>query len=134
MALQYPVRDFELCKETNLLICSETKEILHNENGHAVLTERGNKAWIQNGKFHRADGPAVECIDFKGQEHCSIKFWYEGKWLPFEKWCIVANAPDELICMLKLKYDKVMLGQGVDFNEDGNIYVDDKKVEEELSK
>ena len=29
----------------------------------------GTKHWILNGKFHRVDGPAIECVN-------GIKFWY----------------------------------------------------------
>ncbi len=31
----------------------------HRENGPAVITNSGDKAWFINGKLHREDGPAV---------------------------------------------------------------------------
>ena len=35
-------------------------EILHREDGPAVVHANGYKAWFINGKRHREDGPAVE--------------------------------------------------------------------------
>ena len=33
------------------------------------VRENGDKSWYLNGKFHREDGPAVECA-------CGSRFWY----------------------------------------------------------
>jgi hypothetical protein len=43
-------------------------EILHREDGPAVIYKDGRKEWYMNGKLHRVGGPAVET------EHGG-KFW-----------------------------------------------------------
>ena len=41
----------------------------HRADGPAVVWADGNKEWWLNGKCHRVDGPAVECAD-------GTKNWY----------------------------------------------------------
>ena len=43
--------------------------ICHREDGPAVETLRGSKAWCVDGKFHREDGPAIEFST-------GVKAWY----------------------------------------------------------
>jgi len=44
---------------------------LHRTDGPAIEYAYGDKAWYQNGKLHRTDGPAVEYSD-------GGKAWYLG--------------------------------------------------------
>ena len=43
--------------------------ILHRENGPAVVYVNGDTGWFKNGNLHREDGPAVEYTN-------GAKFWY----------------------------------------------------------
>ena len=36
-----------------------------------IIYSNGTKAWYQNGKFHREDGPAIEYADGR-------KYWYQN--------------------------------------------------------
>jgi hypothetical protein len=51
----------------------EGTNILHNENGPAILSTNGNKEWLINGRLHRVDGPAVEHTN--GFE----EYWIHGR-------------------------------------------------------
>jgi hypothetical protein len=44
-------------------------EILHREDGPAIVYANGSKSWYINGKCHREDGPAVEYTN-------GYKAWY----------------------------------------------------------
>ena len=44
----------------------------HREDGPAVECVNGDKAWYLNGKFHREDGPAIEFAD------CTKEWWLNG--------------------------------------------------------
>jgi hypothetical protein len=48
------------------------KDLLHREDGPAVIDFDGHKAWYFEGKKHRIDGPAV--IYPNGDEY----WWFEG--------------------------------------------------------
>jgi len=51
----------------------------HREDGPAIESSNGSKAWYLNGKRHREDGPAAEYAD-------GSKFWYlNGKQLTEEE-------------------------------------------------
>ncbi len=41
------------------IIFVNNKNLLHREDGPAIINSDGNKTWYQNGKFHREDGPTV---------------------------------------------------------------------------
>jgi hypothetical protein len=41
----------------------------HREDGPAIECADGRKYWYLNGRFHREDGPAIECAD-------GTKYWY----------------------------------------------------------
>jgi hypothetical protein len=48
-------------------------DVLHREDGPAVVWTRGNKAWYKEGKYHREGGPAIEYSD-------GAEAWYiDGK-------------------------------------------------------
>ena len=44
---------------------------MNYETYEVKVYKNGNKAWYQNGKFHRLDGPAVEFAN-------GSKFWYQN--------------------------------------------------------
>lgn len=46
---------------------------LHNDDGPAIITPQGYKAWYKHGDRHRVDGPAV--ID---PHDGSKEWWFEG--------------------------------------------------------
>ena len=52
---------------------------LHREDGPAVECVNGSKAWYINGKLHRADGPAIEYSDGR------IEWWINDKFKRSEK-------------------------------------------------
>ena len=45
------------------------EDLLHREDGPAVVYANGHKHWYMNGNLHRADGPAIEYAD-------GCKSWY----------------------------------------------------------
>lgn len=48
-------------------------DIIHNDNGPAIILANGTQSWCQHGKVHREDGPAVDyCDDDKA-------WYYNGK-------------------------------------------------------
>lgn len=54
-------------------------DILHREDGPAVIWKDGSKEWRINGKLHREDGPAIEFADG------STLWWLNGEKVPEEK-------------------------------------------------
>jgi hypothetical protein len=36
-------------------------ELLHREDGPAIVQVNGTRIWYQNDQRHRLDGPAIEC-------------------------------------------------------------------------
>jgi hypothetical protein len=64
-------------------------QILHREDGPALISISGTKEWWINGKIHRDDGPAKEYRTGKkewylnGQYFDSKEFWFEA--LPEDK-------------------------------------------------
>ena len=56
------------------------KDLLHNENGPAVVFKNGTKIWQQNDLLHRLDGPAV--IWSNGDK----EWWIKGKQLTEEEY------------------------------------------------
>lgn len=40
---------------------SNNQDLLHREDGPAIIWPSGRKDWFVNGKRHREDGPAIEC-------------------------------------------------------------------------
>jgi len=55
-------------------LIQEYKKFLHREDGPASISKRYCKIWAINGKFHRMDGPAVEC-KYMGY----LQYWVNGK-------------------------------------------------------
>ena len=49
----------------------EGTDIVHREDGPAIIDSSGNEFWLINGKLHREDGPAV--VFAKG-----VKWWYKN--------------------------------------------------------
>ena len=45
--------------------------IFHRNDGPAIEYKNGNKFWYQNGKLHRMDAPAIEYADGE-------KFWFQN--------------------------------------------------------
>ena len=48
-------------------------ELLHREDGPAVIYKSGTKFWYQNGEHHRVDGPAIE------HENGNREWWVNGE-------------------------------------------------------
>ena len=62
----------------------------HREDGPAIECADGTKYWYLNGKYHREDGPAVEYAD-------GTKYWYlNGKCLTQEEHQSATNPAKEL--------------------------------------
>lgn len=96
--------------------------VLHNEDGPAVIGSNGDKIWYINGKLHRDDGPAVIYSDGdkvwynKGNRHREdgpavidsdgTKKWYiNDKKYSFKDYCKELNLDKEQILKLTLKYN-----------------------------
>ena len=73
--------------------------ILHREDGPAIITANNNKYWFLNGQRHRTDGPASEYVS-------GTKHWYlNGKHLSFNEWLDKnSTMTDEEKVMFKLQY------------------------------
>ena len=70
----------------------------HRTDGPAIEYASGDKAWYQNDKRHREDGPAVEWAD-------GDKEWYlYGVRYSFSEWCDELNLSQEEKCELALIY------------------------------
>jgi len=50
----------------------DSKGLLHNSSGPALIMPNGDKYWFKHGKRHREDGPAVEWHDGR------VEYHYEG--------------------------------------------------------
>lgn len=66
------------------------KEVLHREDGPAVIYSNGTKRWYIDGLLHRIDGPAVEWATgqkqwfIHGVEHTEKSYWQQlakGNWI-----------------------------------------------------
>lgn len=49
------------------------KELLHREDGPAIVQVNGTRIWYQNDQRHRLDGPAIECADG------TCEWWIDGE-------------------------------------------------------
>lgn len=49
-------------------------ELIHREDGPAIIYSNGTKKWFKHGKLHRDDGPAIEWHN-GGKE-----WWHEGQY------------------------------------------------------
>lgn len=74
-------------------------DLVHREDGPAVIFSSGFKAWYIQGKRHRIDGPAV--IYNNG----NIEWWLNGKEYTFKGYCSKLDLSDEQIVKLTLKYN-----------------------------
>ena len=63
-------------------------EMLHREDGPAVIHQNGIKEWWQNGKRHREDGPAVENVN-------DLQWWKHGLLHREDGPAIIYNKPGE---------------------------------------
>ena len=70
--------------------------------GAFFLEDKTSIQYINNGRRHREDGPAI--INTNGHLEGLIEWWWEGTPYIFETWCKVANKTDEEIVQLKLQY------------------------------
>ena len=74
-----PIADEDLDKKVDEYATSYYKKgtnIHHRTNGPARVYSSGLKAWRQNNKFHRLDGPAIEHTDGNKGE-----WWYKGEYI-----------------------------------------------------
>ena len=72
---------------------------IHRENGPAIEYANGHKEWHRHDELHRTDGPAVEC------QNGDIEFHYNGHYVSFNKWISILSRSDlEHATMMKLKY------------------------------
>ena len=70
----------------------------HRTDGPAIEYANGDKIWYKNGKYHRTDGPAIEYANGK-------KYWYiDGNEYSFSEWCEKTNLSREEKCELVLIY------------------------------
>ena len=67
----------------------------HREDGPAIECLSGYKAWYQNGKRHREDGPAIEWAN--GGD----KYWWLNDWQ-------YNTEQDYKIAMRKIKLERVL--------------------------
>ncbi len=54
-----------------VIIYRNSKNMLHRENGPAVIDVDGNQYWCKNGEYHRENGPAVIW-------HDGSQVWYKN--------------------------------------------------------
>ena len=76
--MEYDIKTKKGMNETVIYFKKGTK-ILHRENGPAIESVNGYKAWYFNGEPHRIDGPAVDWVD--GYK----EWWIDGERLSPEK-------------------------------------------------
>lgn len=55
--------------------CHYVDDVIHNDNGPAIISYLGTKEWYINGIRHRKNGAAIEWVN--GNK----SWWYEGKCL-----------------------------------------------------
>ena len=82
------------------ITCIDEIYPIYMPDGHWI-DSKGDEVWVKNGKYHRADGPAIT----SSSSICRLRWWLNGKWYPFESWLIVNDEiTDEQKVMLKLEY------------------------------
>lgn len=86
----------KIIEENGFFVWKDTNEIIHREDGPAVVYPSGDEEWIQHGRLHRLDGPAViwssgyQAWYYKGQFHRTggpavrytngrLEFWIHGE-------------------------------------------------------
>jgi hypothetical protein len=76
----------------------DSTDVLHRDDGPAIIYINGHKEWWQHGKRHRDDGPAV--VYASGHQR-----WYlYDQRLSFDGWLNKVDMSDEDKVMMKLQY------------------------------
>lgn len=61
-------------------------DVLHNDNGPAVIYSNGDESWFRNDKLHRLDGPAVNWASRYTWYYHGLELSHISSLKEFEQW------------------------------------------------
>lgn len=73
-------------------------DIIHREDGPAIIWDDGSKFWYYDGVNHNENGPSAIYRTGKVYWH------YHGMHLEFDEWCVTTGKTSEDKLVLKIKY------------------------------
>lgn len=75
------------------------------------VDREGDLVWVENGDYHRVDGPAVifgDGVAIRGsiwtEQNTYMSWWVRGQPYTFEDWLELVDIADEEAVMLKLEH------------------------------